>query len=175
SLRRGLEAGSGSRVMSGLCCDRVLAASICVLLVGVTVTVTAHEATEPFTGDSISEKKLAAAEIRKTWNAREVVRDLEHIKKDLGKMMLLQETGEMSEQELVFFYFRMHDFDNNNLLDGQELMAAMQHTNEAEHKDGHHQGLDHLIDLTDSALLSDLDHDGFLSYPEMRDSMGRIR
>lgn len=84
----------------------------------------------------------------------------------------LQDSGAMSPQELTFYYFRMHDFDNNNLLDGQELMAAMHHTTTVEQSEGHHPSLDELIRLTDSALESDLDHDGYLSYPELRDTMG---
>uniref|UniRef100_A0A023FCP0 Putative conserved secreted protein n=1 Tax=Amblyomma cajennense TaxID=34607 RepID=A0A023FCP0_AMBCJ len=68
-----------------------------------------------------------AAEFRKKWSAVEVARDLDHIRKDVAKMIELNNAGVMSSEELSFYYFRMHDFDNNNLLDGQEMMSAMFH------------------------------------------------
>ena len=33
----------------------------------------------------------------------------------------------MSEEELQFHYFKMHDADGNNKLDGLELVASLQH------------------------------------------------
>lgn len=33
----------------------------------------------------------------------------------------------MSEQELQFHYFKMHDADNNNKLDGCELIKSLIH------------------------------------------------
>ena len=32
-----------------------------------------------------------------------------------------------SEQELDWYYFQMHDFDNNLVLDGLEILTAMNH------------------------------------------------
>ncbi|XP_054169214.1 multiple coagulation factor deficiency protein 2 homolog [Oppia nitens] len=32
-----------------------------------------------------------------------------------------------SEKELDFYYFQMHDFDNNLVLDGLEILTAMNH------------------------------------------------
>lgn len=32
-----------------------------------------------------------------------------------------------SEQELDWYYFQMHDFDNNKVLDGLEILTAMNH------------------------------------------------
>ena len=34
---------------------------------------------------------------------------------------------DMSEEELQFHYFKLHDYDNNNYLDGLELVAALTH------------------------------------------------
>ncbi|CAN7983009.1 unnamed protein product [Ixodes pacificus] len=178
SFRRGLEAGCGSRVMSGFYCHRVFAASIYVLVFGVSLT-TAHDhqqqAAEPISGDTNSENTIVANEIKKKWSAQDVVRDLEHIKQDLAKLIELEGAGAMSQQELAFYYLRMHDFDNNNLLDGHELMAAMHHTKEAHNHDeeGHHSDVDELIRLADSALEGDLNQDGFLSYPEIRTSLDK--
>lgn len=37
------------------------------------------------------------------------------------------DTSKMSEQELQFHYFKMHDADNNNKLDGCELIKSLIH------------------------------------------------
>ncbi|XP_029827744.2 multiple coagulation factor deficiency protein 2 homolog [Ixodes scapularis] len=164
--------------MSGSYSHRVFAASICALVFGVSLT-TAHDhqqqAAVPISGDTKSENTVVANEMKKKWSAQDVVRDLEHIKQDLAKMIELEGAGAMSQQELAFYYLRMHDFDNNNLLDGHELMAAMHHTNEAHNHDGegHHTDVDELIRLADSALEGDLNQDGFLSYPEIRSSLDK--
>lgn len=33
----------------------------------------------------------------------------------------------MTEEELEFHYFKMHDYDNNNKLDGVEIGKALTH------------------------------------------------
>jgi len=48
-----------------------------------------------------------------------------HIKKHLDLPTL--DTSKMSEQELQFHYFKMHDADNNNKLDGCELIKSLIH------------------------------------------------
>ena len=35
--------------------------------------------------------------------------------------------SEMTEEELQFHYFKLHDYDNNNKLDGIEIINAMTH------------------------------------------------
>lgn len=37
------------------------------------------------------------------------------------------DTNKMTEQELQFHYFKMHDADNNNKLDGCELIKSLIH------------------------------------------------
>lgn len=37
------------------------------------------------------------------------------------------DTSQMTEQELQFHYFKMHDADNNNKLDGCELVKSLIH------------------------------------------------
>ena len=37
------------------------------------------------------------------------------------------DTSKMSEQELQFHYFKMHDADHNNKLDGCELIKSLIH------------------------------------------------
>ena len=36
-----------------------------------------------------------------------------------------------SSEEMEFHYFKLHDYDNNNKLDGLELAAAMTHYHES--------------------------------------------
>ena len=38
----------------------------------------------------------------------------------------------MSDEDLQFHYFKLHDYDNNNKLDGIELMNAMTHYHDEE-------------------------------------------
>ncbi|XP_052902268.1 putative cyclin-dependent serine/threonine-protein kinase DDB_G0272797/DDB_G0274007 isoform X1 [Anopheles moucheti] len=86
------------------------------------------------------------------------------------------DTSKMSEQELQFHYFKMHDSDNNNKLDGCELIKSLIHWHEqgkAQENSGHPQheekifSNDELSALIDPILNSD-DHnqDGFIDYPE---------
>lgn len=106
-------------------------------------------------------------EIRKKWGARELVRDLDHIKEDVKKMTKLQALGEIKTDEVIFYFFRMHDFDDNNKLDGLELSIAMKHT--MEHSDNPTTISD--VDLTnaiDSFLDNDENKDGYLTYAEIR-------
>ena len=44
-------------------------------------------------------------------------------------------TVNMTEEERDYHYFRLHDFDNNDLLDGLEVFKALIH----EHEDGNNQ------------------------------------
>lgn len=36
----------------------------------------------------------------------------------------------MTDKELQFHYFKLHDFDNNNLLDGLEIVKAIKHSHD---------------------------------------------
>lgn len=84
----------------------------------------------------------------------------------------------MTDEELEFHYFNIHDFDNNQQLDGLEMLQAMRHT--IEHDDHvdeeepdnadyllYHTEFDYFIELVDKVLEEDdIDNDGFLSYAE---------
>ena len=49
-----------------------------------------------------------------------------HIREHLdGRVKMSQD--QMSEEELQFHYFKLHDYDNNNKLDGIELTSAVTH------------------------------------------------
>jgi len=50
----------------------------------------------------------------------------QHVKEHLeGRVQMDQ--SQMSEEELQFHYFKLHDYDNNNRLDGIELISAVTH------------------------------------------------
>lgn len=36
----------------------------------------------------------------------------------------------MTDRELQFYYFKLHDFDNNFMLDGLEIIKALKHQHE---------------------------------------------
>jgi len=86
------------------------------------------------------------------------------------------DTSKMTEQELQFHYFKMHDTDGNNKLDGLELVKSLIHWHdEANHdpKSGQPKPepkifLDEeLQNMIDPILESDdKNKDGFIDYPE---------
>ncbi len=41
--------------------------------------------------------------------------------------VLDKDKDKMTEDELNFHYFKVHDYDNNNMLDGIELVSALTH------------------------------------------------
>ncbi|XP_058057926.1 putative uncharacterized protein DDB_G0294196 isoform X2 [Anopheles bellator] len=93
------------------------------------------------------------------------------------------DTSKMSEQELQFHYFKMHDSDNNNKLDGCELIKSLihWHDNKEDHPDSHEEGSassnddaqpyndETLQSLVDPILeMMDKDQDGYITYTEYR-------
>jgi len=82
----------------------------------------------------------------------------------------------MSEQELQFHYFKMHDADNNNKLDGCELVKSLIHWHDESNHDpkaGHpipEAKLfpdEELINMIDPILENDdKNRDGFIDYGE---------
>lgn len=155
------EAPAETRCNWQLRCTAFLA---CTWVVSAHVDSTFHTAPKP--------SSAAAAELHHKWSTADVVRDLQHIKEDVAKIIQLQSTGELSTEEMYFYYFRMHDFDDNNLLDGHELKAAMLHT--LAHRPGAEEQSvpeESIASYVDAALKSDANHDGFISYPEIRAAM----
>ncbi|XP_052859198.1 uncharacterized protein LOC128266595 isoform X2 [Drosophila gunungcola] len=108
------------------------------------------------------------------------------------------DTSKMSEAELQFHYFKMHDSDNNNKLDGCELIKSLIHWHVKDssekpgegHSDGHADGQteqpeEHkqgsvytdkaLEDTIDYVLKSmDLNNDGFVDWAEYRKTEANI-
>ncbi|GIX90243.1 multiple coagulation factor deficiency protein 2-like protein [Caerostris darwini] len=58
---------------------------------------------------------------------KKYVQDYDHIKEDLQDMYNKDFSGELNEVELEIYYFQLHDLNNDKLLDGLELLAAMNH------------------------------------------------
>lgn len=55
------------------------------------------------------------------------IHDREHIKEHLHGVLGDPDLTKLSEEELQFHYFKMHDNDNNNKLDGCELIKSLIH------------------------------------------------
>ncbi|XP_040206691.1 multiple coagulation factor deficiency protein 2 homolog [Rana temporaria] len=105
-----------------------------------------------------------------------IITDHHHLEDELRHEMGEVDLDKASEDELEFYYFTVHDFDHNKLLDGLEIMAAL-HDSLDEHignvftKD---EKIKHYIDMTDEVLKEDdLDKDGFLSFVEYMHSQKR--
>uniref|UniRef100_A0A336M6D7 CSON012808 protein n=1 Tax=Culicoides sonorensis TaxID=179676 RepID=A0A336M6D7_CULSO len=102
--------------------------------------------------------------------------NLEHEKDHLGEHLNVPnlDTSKMSEQELQFHYFKMHDSDNNNKLDGCELIKSLIHWHAQGKNEDHGKGVEEKI-FSDEELQSlidpilktdDASQDGFIDYPE---------
>ncbi|XP_048003120.1 nuclear transcription factor Y subunit beta isoform X1 [Leguminivora glycinivorella] len=104
-------------------------------------------------------------------NAANIQHEREHIQEHMDVPI---DTSKMSEQELQFHYFKMHDADNNNKLDGCELIKSLIHWH-----DGHEKKVTHMDDtelslLTDMVLANnDYNGDGFIEYAEYKEGMKR--
>ncbi|XP_022258132.1 multiple coagulation factor deficiency protein 2 homolog [Limulus polyphemus] len=134
-----------------------------------------------------------AEEIRRKWGAVDIVRDLDHIREDVSKVMKLQETGVISSNEALFYFFRLHDVDNNDKLDGLELLAAINHvvddevddylteipisndipTSRSEQEKWNAKFDEDSVFIDKILQEDDLDKDGFLTYSEF--VSGRLR
>jgi len=97
----------------------------------------------------------------------------EHMKEHMDVPI---DTSNMSEQELQFHYFKMHDSDGNNKLDGCELVKSLIHWHDqANHDPKSGQPIpeakifkdEELKNMIDPILNSDdRNKDGFIDYSE---------
>jgi len=109
------------------------------------------------------------------------VHDMEHIRHDLeGQVNKPKE--EMTPEEQNFYYFKLHDTNNDNRLDGLEVVSAFNHVDH--HDDNGVPNNDsqatppppvprladeELIRLVDDIMREeDMDKDGFISYQEFK-------
>ncbi|XP_053446193.1 multiple coagulation factor deficiency protein 2 isoform X3 [Nycticebus coucang] len=103
---------------------------------------------------------------------KNAVHDQEHIMEHLEGVINKPE-AEMSPQELQLHYFKMHDYDGNNLLDGLELSTAITHVHKEE---GSEQAPlmseEELINIIDGVLRDDdKNNDGYIDYAEFAKSL----
>nr|XP_023029869.1 multiple coagulation factor deficiency protein 2 homolog isoform X1 [Leptinotarsa decemlineata]XP_023029876.1 multiple coagulation factor deficiency protein 2 homolog isoform X1 [Leptinotarsa decemlineata] len=106
----------------------------------------------------------------------QLLHDKEHLQEHLEDVIPDPDFSKMTDEELEFYYFQVHDTDKNSKLDGLEILQAIIHTdehNDAEGNDGNHvsstqsSDLSYYIELIDQVLEEDdADHDGYLSYSE---------
>ncbi|XP_062561738.1 multiple coagulation factor deficiency protein 2 homolog isoform X7 [Armigeres subalbatus] len=105
-------------------------------------------------------------------NAQNLQQEKAHIAEHMDVPI---DTSKMSEQELQFHYFKMHDSDNNNKLDGCELIKSLIHWHANDKSAG-----DHSVDIyTDEQLTSiveavltsmDKNQDGYVDWFEYKRS-----
>ncbi|XP_071963177.1 multiple coagulation factor deficiency protein 2 homolog isoform X1 [Antedon mediterranea] len=96
------------------------------------------------------------------------IHDKEHIKEHLQDVISPEDSGrEMTEDELEFYYFKLHDYDQNNRLDGVEIMKAMFHFDEKDHQSDTKVDEEEIFNLVSDVLEEfDKNLDGFIDYPE---------
>ncbi|KZC11547.1 PREDICTED: multiple coagulation factor deficiency protein 2 homolog [Dufourea novaeangliae] len=110
-----------------------------------------------------------------------LLQDANHLKEDMGDVGEQLDFSNMTEQEIEFHYFKVHDVDSNAKLDGLEILHAIQHTfhenrlADTEHKTlndktrqtNYEDDLPWMVELIDKVFTEDdLDNDGYLGYIE---------
>ena len=111
------------------------------------------------------------------------VHNKEHLKEHMKETFHTEEsdTLKLEDNEAVeFHYFKLHDHDNNNKLDGLELAAALTHYHEedASNKNTQSVQLDdgELSMVLDQILKDDdLNGDGYIDYYEFTQSQRKNR
>merc|ERR1712170_91938 len=98
--------------------------------------------------------------------------DKAHLSEELEEAFNKEAIENMTAEERDFHYFRIHDFDKNNLLDGLEVFKALVHEsehekNETEQNSEAEKSFDDIVEMIDKVLEEDdTNKDGFLSYSE---------
>ncbi|KAJ0184327.1 hypothetical protein K1T71_000750 [Dendrolimus kikuchii] len=106
-------------------------------------------------------------------NPANIAQERDHIQEHMDVPI---DTSKMSEQELQFHYFKMHDADNNNKLDGCELIKSLIHW----HGPGEEPKEQRIVyqdkdfeEMANGALeQADFNNDGFIDYAEFRRATG---
>ncbi|XP_023233117.1 multiple coagulation factor deficiency protein 2 homolog isoform X1 [Centruroides sculpturatus] len=111
----------------------------------------------------------------------EILRDRNHIKEDLKNEYDFDVADDISDFEMEFYYFQLHDLDKDGKLDGLELLMALSHvTEERISENERYNEADRLekqrkqneIYELDAAIIDllfsedDLNNDGYLTYHE---------
>ncbi|XP_044228972.1 multiple coagulation factor deficiency protein 2 isoform X1 [Thunnus albacares] len=103
---------------------------------------------------------------------KNMIQDKDHIMEHLEGVIDKPE-NDMSPQELQLHYFKMHDYDGNNLLDGLELATAISHVHREERgENSQPMREEDLISLIDDVLKDDdKNNDGYIDYAEFAKSL----
>lgn len=109
-----------------------------------------------------------AEQLRSKYAGKGFIRDMDHIKEDLKNVIQLTDDGVFTTEESIFYLMKMHDFDENNQIDGLELMRAFghAHSHEAGTNEDGEVPIDTLEALVDGILDYDANADGYLSFAE---------
>ncbi|XP_020602174.1 multiple coagulation factor deficiency protein 2-like [Orbicella faveolata] len=100
-------------------------------------------------------------------------KDLYHVKEHLMEQLGMDDeaaTKYLNETRSEVQFFLMHDFDNNNKLDGLEIFQGFSHHDHSE-DEGHHESdsfnEDDMAEFVDTILEDqDRNDDGYIDYPE---------
>ncbi|TNN66481.1 Multiple coagulation factor deficiency protein 2 [Liparis tanakae] len=103
---------------------------------------------------------------------KNMIQDKDHIMEHLEGVIDRPEK-DMTPQELQLHYFKMHDYDGNNLLDGLELATAITHVHKEERgENSQTMKEEDLIILIDDVLKDDdKNNDGYIDYAEFAKSL----
>lgn len=103
---------------------------------------------------------------------KNMVQDQDHIMEHLEGVIDKPEK-DMTPQELQLHYFKMHDYDGNNLLDGLELATAISHVHKEERgENSAPMKEEELMSLIDDVLKDDdKNNDGYIDYAEFARSL----
>ncbi|XP_047039852.1 vacuolar protein-sorting-associated protein 36 isoform X2 [Helicoverpa zea] len=99
-------------------------------------------------------------------NPANIAQERDHIQEHMEVPI---DTSKMSEQELQFHYFKMHDADNNNKLDGCELIKSLIHWHGQVDKNHQSYTDEQLEQLLEHVFKhTDINKDGYIDYLEYR-------
>uniref|UniRef100_H3DI86 Multiple coagulation factor deficiency 2, ER cargo receptor complex subunit n=1 Tax=Tetraodon nigroviridis TaxID=99883 RepID=H3DI86_TETNG len=103
---------------------------------------------------------------------KNMVQDKDHIMEHLDGVIDKPEK-DMTPQELQLHYFKMHDYDGNNLLDGLELATAITHVHREEGgENSQPMKEEELVAVIDDVLRDDdKNDDGYIDYAEFAKSL----
>lgn len=59
---------------------------------------------------------------------KELLHDTAHLEEHLEEVIEKPDLSQMTDEELDFYYFQVHDTDKNSKLDGLEILQAIMHT-----------------------------------------------
>ncbi|XP_029452812.1 multiple coagulation factor deficiency protein 2 homolog [Rhinatrema bivittatum] len=95
---------------------------------------------------------------------KSIITDHHHLEDDLKHHIGNADLDKMSDEELEFYYFTMHDFDGNKMLDGLEIMVALRESLDDYMGSSFtkEELIKHYIAMTDEVLEEDdVNQDGF--------------